>query len=63
MIDLAAAGDLLKQAEDLRKKAMQDVRKGIVENKIAGISVAEIARRAGVTRQTVYTILEEEGAR
>ena len=60
MIDLAAAGRRVKDAEKRRADAMQDLRQGIVENKTAGVSVSEIARRAGVTRQTVYTILEEE---
>lgn len=60
---MALRGDLLEAAyrratgETVRDAAMRDLRELIPRAHRDGMPVAEIARLAGVTRQTVYTIL------
>jgi transposase len=55
---LTSAGLWLERAEQERELAMSEVRRCVVNAKEAGYSITAIAKMAGVTRQTVYDILE-----
>lgn len=54
---LIAAGAKRAQAETLRAQAMAELAIWVRAGKEQGLPIAEIARLAGLTRQTVYTIL------
>jgi transposase len=58
MWKLAEAGTKLSFARVAEEQAMTQVAKCIIAAHKAGHSKAAIARIAGVSRQTVYTILE-----
>lgn len=54
---LREAGARRQLAERLRNDAMLDLADWITVARTHGLEVTEIARLAGVTRQTVYTII------
>lgn len=53
MMDIVTIGRRVKAAESEREKA-------IFEAKAVGVPVSTIAKWSGLSRQTVYNILEEE---
>lgn len=56
---LREAGARREAAEQARAEAMDDIRRLAMEAKQAGVPVAHIAEAAGVTRPTVYALLEQ----
>ena len=60
MTTMEEARNRVKEADALRAIAMFSLRRSIVDAKRRGVPITQIARRAGVSRQTVYTVLSEE---
>jgi AcrR family transcriptional regulator len=56
--DVRAAAEELQKVEDERQAARQRLRETILAAYAEGISVARIAREAGVSRPTLYRYLE-----
>jgi DNA invertase Pin-like site-specific DNA recombinase len=56
--NVPAAAEQLRQVEDERLEARKRLRATIVTAYTEGISVARIAREAGVSRPTVYEFLK-----
>jgi AcrR family transcriptional regulator len=56
--DVRAAAEELQRVEDERQAARQRLRATIVAAYSEGISVARIAREAGISRPTLYRYLE-----
>lgn len=57
---LTLAGMDLAVARGRLKESMRRVKNEVKTSRDAGVSITEIARRVGVTRQTVYDILDEK---
>lgn len=45
------------RADDLRRQATADLREFMVAAQAAGVSITQIAREAGLSRQGVYDLL------
>lgn len=56
---LQTAGHKRQQARQLHRQAMTELADTIPDAIDAGIPITEIARLSGVTRQTVYNILND----
>ncbi len=55
--DLSEAGERLLRAQNDRAEAITDITRLASQAQKAGVSIAEIARLATVTRQTVYSLI------
>lgn len=55
--DLSEAGARLLRAQNDRAEAISDITRLASQAQKAGVSIAEIARLATVTRQTVYSLI------
>jgi DNA invertase Pin-like site-specific DNA recombinase len=60
MSSLTTAGRKLQQAQQQRDMAMETVRKEVVSAYEKGHTITDIAKQSGVSRPTVYAILNEE---
>lgn len=61
MAGLREAGLRRAQAERDRAEAMLDITSWAVKAQDAGLSIADVARIAGVTRPTVYALIKQVG--
>lgn len=52
-----------ERATEARQKATDDLRRYLHEAKAAGVSISQIAREAGLSRQGVYDLLGERPSR
>lgn len=56
---LEEAGERRAQADQARDEAMHDIHRLLCEGLDAELSISEMARLAGISRQTVYDLLDE----
>lgn len=60
--DLEKHGAWLAEVEATREHAMARVRKEVVKAKVAGTPITQIAKEAGLSRPTIYAILDSESS-
>lgn len=51
------------RASEARRQATDDLRRYCIEAQAAGVSISQIAREAGLSRQGVYDLLAEPASR